>query len=195
MIKRIFFFIDISPIAQLIDSEISITHQTLIVKHIIDFSFLSKQPNEIPKTTTETNRARSRTLQKPPPPQPTKTSPKSTRAKQSESNLRHVRAGALGGSSGRLREVWREKRRFCKAKSADSGFAALNSPPKGGPFSLQGLPLPSHQPNQHRDHFLHGLYGDKLVNAVEVRTTRAEIRTGQAHKGKPSTVRAAADRD
>ena len=76
------------------------------------------------------------------PPKPTKASPKSTRPEQSESKLRSAQAGALGGSSGRLREVWREKRRFCKAKSADSGFAALNSPPKGGSFSIQGLPFP-----------------------------------------------------
>ena len=68
-----------------------------------------------------------------------KTSPKSTRPKHREPNFLPAKAGALGGSSGRMREVWREKRRFCKAKSADSGFAALNSPPKGGPFSLQGL--------------------------------------------------------
>ena len=37
----------------------------------------------------------------------TKTSPKSTRTIQSETNFRHVRAGALGGSSGKVREVWR----------------------------------------------------------------------------------------
>ena len=61
-----------------------------------------------------------------PPPKPTKTSPKSTRPEQSESNLRFAGAGALGGSSGRLREVWREK----------------EPPPKGGSFSLQGLPFP-----------------------------------------------------
>ena len=68
-----------------------------------------------------------------------KTSPTSTRTNLSEPNFLPAWAGARGGSSGRMREVWREKRRFCKAKSADSGFAALNSPPKGGPFSLQGL--------------------------------------------------------
>ena len=61
-----------------------------------------------------------------PPPKPTKTSPESTRPEQSESNLRSAQAGALGGSSGRLREVWREK----------------EPPPKGGSFSLQGLPPP-----------------------------------------------------
>ena len=58
------------------------------------------------------------------PPQATKTSPKSTRIVQSETNLCHVQAGALGGSSGKMREVWREK----------------NPHPKGGFFSLQGLP-------------------------------------------------------
>ena len=61
-----------------------------------------------------------------PPPKPTKTSPKSTRPEQSESNLRSAQAGALGGSSGRLREVWMEK----------------EPPPKGGSFSIQGLPFP-----------------------------------------------------
>ncbi len=50
-----------------------------------------------------------------------KTSPKSTRAMQSESNLRHVRAGALGGSSREVREVWRvgtplRKRGSCASK-------------------------------------------------------------------------------
>ena len=56
-----------------------------------------------------------------------KTSPESTRIMQSETTLCHVRAGALGGSSGRMREAWREK----------------GHPPKGGPFSLQGLLTPS----------------------------------------------------
>ena len=58
------------------------------------------------------------------PPRATKTSPESTRIKQSETTLCHVQAGALGGSSGKMREVWREK----------------NPHPKGGFFSLQGLP-------------------------------------------------------
>ena len=43
------------------------------------------------------------------PPQATKTSPGSTRTRQSETNFHHAKAGALGGSSGRMREVWREK--------------------------------------------------------------------------------------
>ena len=51
----------------------------------------------------------------------TKTSPKSTRTIQSETNFRHVRAGALGGSSGKVREVWRvgdplRKRVSCASK-------------------------------------------------------------------------------
>ena len=41
------------------------------------------------------------------PPRATKTSPESTRTKQSETTLCHVQAGALGGSSRRVREVWR----------------------------------------------------------------------------------------
>ena len=41
----------------------------------------------------------SRTLQQIPTSPKAKTFPKSTRSKQSESNLRHVRAGALGESS------------------------------------------------------------------------------------------------
>ena len=74
-----------------------------------------------------TNRVRSRTFQSKPPPAEIKTSPKSTRPKQSERNFRHAKAGALGGSSGRMREVWGEK----------------GHPPKGGLFSSQGLPLTS----------------------------------------------------
>ena len=54
-----------------------------------------------------------------------KTSPESTRIMQSETTLCHVRAGALGGSSGRVREVWRER----------------EPSPKEGSLSLQGLPL------------------------------------------------------
>ena len=50
-----------------------------------------------------------------------KTSPKSTRKKQSEPNLRSAKAGALGGSSGKVREVWRvgnplRKRVSCASK-------------------------------------------------------------------------------
>ncbi len=50
-----------------------------------------------------------------------KTSPKSTRKKQSEPNLRTAWAGALGGSSRRVREVWRvapplRKRGGCASK-------------------------------------------------------------------------------
>ena len=59
------------------------------------------------------------------PPRATKTSPESTRTKQSETKFHHAKAGALGGSSGRMREVWREK----------------GHPPKGGPFSHPGLLL------------------------------------------------------
>ena len=58
-------------------------------------------------------------------PKQQKTSSKSTRTKQSEPNFRIAWAGALGGSSGKMREVWREK----------------DPPPKGGSFSLQGLPF------------------------------------------------------
>ena len=54
-----------------------------------------------------------------------KTSPESTRIMQSETTLCHVRAGALGGSSGRVREVWRER----------------DPSPKEGSLSLQGLSL------------------------------------------------------
>ena len=50
-----------------------------------------------------------------------KTSPKSTRPKQSERNFRHAKAGALGGSSREVREVWRvgpplRKRGSCASK-------------------------------------------------------------------------------
>ena len=62
-----------------------------------------------------------------PPPKPTnKNFPQEHPPLHCESNLRFAGAGALGGSSGRLREVWREK----------------EPPPKGGSFSLQGLSFP-----------------------------------------------------
>ena len=53
-----------------------------------------------------------------------RTSPGSTRPIQSESNLHSAWAGALGGSSGWVREVWRVGR----------------TPPKGVSLRLQGLP-------------------------------------------------------
>ena len=68
------------------------------------------------------NRVRSRTLQSPCTSQSDKkTSPKSTRKKQSEPNLRNAKAGALGGSSREVREVWRvgtplRKRGSCASK-------------------------------------------------------------------------------
>ena len=43
--------------------------------------------------------------------------------KAKRNKLSQCKVGALGGSSGRMREVWREK----------------GHPPNGGPFSLQGL--------------------------------------------------------
>ena len=55
-----------------------------------------------------------------PPPKPTKTSPESTRPEQSESNLRSAQAGALGGSSGRVREVWRVGRPLRKGVPSPS---------------------------------------------------------------------------
>ncbi len=61
------------------------------------------------------------------PPNPTKTSPKSTRKKQSEPNLRSAKAGALGGSSGKVREVWRGRK-----PSTKEGFLplqGLSTPP------------------------------------------------------------------
>ena len=57
-----------------------------------------------------TKKARSRTLQNLPTSQSNqKASPKSTRAMQSETTLCHEKAGALGGSSRREWEVWRER--------------------------------------------------------------------------------------
>ena len=55
------------------------------------------------------------------PPQTTKTSPKSTRAMQSETTLCHEKAGALGGSSRRVWEVGRER---------DASFKRRPSPSK-----------------------------------------------------------------
>ena len=46
--------------------------------------------------------------------------------KKAKQNFARVMVGVLWGSSGRLREVWREK----------------EHPPKGGSFSLQGLSIP-----------------------------------------------------
>ena len=74
------------------------------------------------KRIQRTNRVRSRTVKKTPPAK-SKNFPQEHPSKQSETNYRNAAAGALGGSSGRMREVWREK----------------GHPPKGGPFSLQGL--------------------------------------------------------
>ena len=74
------------------------------------------------KRIQRTNRVRSRTVKKTPPAQ-TKNFPQEHPPKQSETNYRNAAAGAFEGSSGRMREVWREK----------------GHPPKGGPFSLQGL--------------------------------------------------------
>ena len=56
-----------------------------------------------------------------PPPKPTKTSPKSTRPEQSKTNLRSARAGAFGGSSRRVGEVWRGR---------DASFKRRPSPSK-----------------------------------------------------------------
>ena len=74
------------------------------------------------KRIQRTNRVRSRTVKKTPPAK-SKNFPQEHPPKQSETNYRNAAAGALGGSSGRMREVWREK----------------GHPPKRGPFSLQGL--------------------------------------------------------
>ena len=49
-----------------------------------------------------------------------KTSPKSTRKKQSEPNLRSAKAGALGGSSGKVREAWRVGRPLRKGSPCAS---------------------------------------------------------------------------
>ena len=67
----------------------------------------------------------------------TKTSPKSTRTIQSETNFRHIRAGALGGSSRREREVWRER---------ESSFKRTPSPSKVFPSSPRSSSL--HSPLQ-----------------------------------------------
>ena len=75
-----------------------------------------------PERLLPANRVRSRTLQSPCTSQSDKkTSPKSTRKKQSEPNLRNAKAGALGGSSREVREVWRvgtplRKRGSCASK-------------------------------------------------------------------------------
>ena len=69
----------------------------------------------------------SRTLQKfPPPIQAQKLPHKTPTIKKAKQNFARVMVGVLWGSSGRLREVWREK----------------EHPPKGGSFSLQGLSIP-----------------------------------------------------
>lgn len=61
------------------------------------------------------------------PPKTTKTFPQNPATPKSEIFFRSCNGGVLGESSGRMREVWREK----------------GHPPKGGPFSLQGLPHPT----------------------------------------------------
>ena len=77
--------------------------------------------NIIPNASYTPKKCDSRSLQKNAPPKMTKTSPKSTRPIQSETILRSVKAGALGGSSGKVREVWRvgnplRKRVSCASK-------------------------------------------------------------------------------
>ena len=59
------------------------------------------------------------------PPKP-KLPRKTPTIKKAKQNFARVMVGVLWGSSGRLREVWREK----------------EHPPKGGSFSLQGLSIP-----------------------------------------------------
>ena len=59
-----------------------------------------------------------------PPIQAQKLPHKTPTIKKAKQNFARVMVGVLWGSSGRLREVWREK----------------EHPPKGGSFSLQGLP-------------------------------------------------------
>ena len=59
------------------------------------------------------------------PPKP-KLPHKTPTLKKAKQNFARVMVGVLWGSSGRLREVWREK----------------EHPPKGGSFSLQGLSIP-----------------------------------------------------
>ena len=71
-----------------------------------------------------TNRARSRTLQKSPTsPNDKNFPPRAPAPYKAKQNFALHRRVLLGGSSGRMREVWREK----------------EPPPKGGSFSLQGL--------------------------------------------------------
>ena len=64
------------------------------------------------------------------PPQTTKTSPKSTRTMRNETTLCHEKAGALGGSSRREWEVWRERdASFKRRPSPSKVFFPPRSPP------------------------------------------------------------------
>ena len=65
------------------------------------------------------------------PPQRQKTSPKSTRTKHSETDFHHAKAGALGGSSRRVWEVWRERGasfKRCPSPSKVFPYPSFNSP-------------------------------------------------------------------
>ena len=73
---------------------------------------------------------------------PVRQPPTQKREKFSHTN-RRLPCREVRGDEGGLEE----ERRFCNAKSAGSGFAALDTPPKGGPSSSKVfLPLPPHIP-------------------------------------------------
>ena len=86
-----------------------------------------------PKTDSPTNQARSRTQQSIAPPNPPKTSLHGNRRPKNAENphkpIRRLPCREVRGDEGGLEG----ERRFCNAKSAGSGFAALDTPPKGGP--------------------------------------------------------------
>ena len=95
--------------------------------------------NIIPNASYTPKECDSRTLKKTAPPQNDKTSPKSTRPIQSETILRSVKAGALGGSSRRVGEVWRGRDASFKRRPSPS--KVFLNPPRS--FStLQGFLYP-----------------------------------------------------
>ena len=104
-----------SPSEKKIASSLSLTRQMRGDQSTLTKNIHSPYASRLPKE------REAALCKKSPPPKSQKTSPKSTRTKHSKTNFYHARAGALGGSSREVREVWRvgtplRKRGSCASK-------------------------------------------------------------------------------